>query len=236
MMEHNNNHITDLDLRSNMLIGNEGAILLASSLGNNALAHLTRLSLSQCGIGDDGFVALMSALEENTSLLQLDLRDNYDVRAFLALADSLPNIKILQRIDLTWSTHFALTIPSLVTGLRKKTSLFRIHMAGCKSSSVPPPPRETMAIFASGGMQEVERLGYRNRFVPLIRASKETLPPLGVWSHALARVATLLDVMFEVLRLKPKLVPSEDTEGKEEAAEDTGVPKKRKRGDELGVV
>jgi hypothetical protein len=38
--------------------------------------------------------------------------------------------------------------------------------------------------------------------------------------------------MFEVLCSKPQLVPSEDTEGKEEAAENTGVPKKCNRGDE----
>jgi hypothetical protein len=114
-------------------------------------------------------------------------------------------------------------------------------------------------------MQEMERLTYRNCFLPLIRAPKESLPPRGVWPRALARVATLpdvifgvlrskpslipsreklpprgfwprvlarvaalTDVIFEVLRCKPKLVPSEDME----ATKDTGVPKKRKRGDE----
>jgi hypothetical protein len=66
----------------------------------------------------------------------------------------------------------------------------------------------------------------------LIRAPKERLPPRGIWPHALARVATLPDVLFEVLRLKPNLVPcEEDAEGKE-AAEDTGVPKRWKRGNE----
>jgi hypothetical protein len=58
-----------------------------------------------------------------------------------------------------------------------------------------------------------------------------SLPPHGVWPRALALVATLPNVIFEVLRSKPSLVPSADTEG-EEAAIDTGVPKKRKRGDE----
>jgi Ran GTPase-activating protein (RanGAP) involved in mRNA processing and transport len=38
-------HITDLDLRSNPHIGNEGASRLARTLGNNALPNLTRLSL-----------------------------------------------------------------------------------------------------------------------------------------------------------------------------------------------
>jgi hypothetical protein len=77
-------------------------------------------------------------------------------------------------------------------------------------------------------MQEIERLGYRNRFLPLIRALEERHPPRGVWPHALARTATLPDVIFEVLRSKPKLVPSEGNE----AVKDTGVPTKRKRGDE----
>jgi hypothetical protein len=77
-------------------------------------------------------------------------------------------------------------------------------------------------------MQEMERLGYRNRFLPMIRAPKERLPPRGVWPHALARDGILPDVIFEVLRSKPSLVPSEDTGGKE-AAKDTGVLPKHKR-------
>jgi Ran GTPase-activating protein (RanGAP) involved in mRNA processing and transport len=73
-MEQSSNSITDLDLQSNTT-GNEGASLLARSLGNNALPNLTRLSFSNCGIGDDGFIALVSALEQNTSLLQLEQLD-----------------------------------------------------------------------------------------------------------------------------------------------------------------
>ncbi len=81
---------------------------------------------------------------------------------------------------------------------------------------------------AGGWMQEMERLGYRNRFRPLIRAPEERPPPRGVWPCAFARVATLPDVIFEVLRSNPSLVPTEDTEGRE-AVTDTG---KRKRGDQ----
>jgi hypothetical protein len=90
-MEQSRHHITDLELRFNP-IGNEGASVLARSLRTNALPNLTRLSLVQCSIGDDGFIALMSALEQNTSLLQLDLRFNrhcFSERAYLALAESL---------------------------------------------------------------------------------------------------------------------------------------------------
>jgi Ran GTPase-activating protein (RanGAP) involved in mRNA processing and transport len=225
-------HITDLDLRRNLPIGNEGASILARSLRNNALPNLTRLSLFRCGIGDDGLIALVSALEQNTSLLQLDLRDNdlLRERAFLALAESLPEIKVLQRLDLSWCSGLASTMPSLLAGLRKNTSLFRFHLTDCAPSSFPPTTEDT-ARCAGGWMQEIERLVCRNRFLPMIRAPQERLPPLGVWPRALARVATLPDVIFEVLRCKPNLVPSEDTEGKE-AAKDIGVPKKRKRGDE----
>jgi hypothetical protein len=53
-------------------------------------------------------------------------------------------------------------------------------------------------------------------FLPLMHTPKR-LPPRGVWPRALARVATLPDVIFEVLRSKPNLVPSEDTEGREAA-------------------
>jgi hypothetical protein len=225
-----NSQITDLDLKNNY-IGNEGASFLARALGNNTLPNLTRLShLHRYGIGDDGLVAMMSALEQNTSLLHLDLRYNsrgLSERAFLALAESLPEIKVLQRVDFHWCRGLASAMPLLLEGLRKNTSLFRIHVAYCTSSLVPPLPHET-ARCAGGWVQEMERLGYRNRFRSLIRAPKE---PRGVWSRALARVATLPGVIFEVLRSKPSLVPSEDTEGKE-AAKDTGVPKKRKCGDE----
>jgi hypothetical protein len=230
-MEQNSHHITDLELQHNP-IGDEGASLLARSLGKNALPSLTRLSLTECSIGDDGVTALMSALKQNTVLLHLDLRDNRNVseRAFLALAESLPDIKVLQRVDFSWCTGLTSAMPLLLAGLRKNTSLFRLHVPGCAPPSAPPTHGDT-ARCDGGWMQEIERLGYRNRFRPLIGAWKERLPPRGLWQHALARVAALPDVIFEVLGSKPNLVRSEDTQNKE-AAEDTGIAKERKRGDE----
>jgi hypothetical protein len=226
-----NSHITDLVLKFSS-IGNEGTSLLARSLGNNALPNLARLSLDNCGIEDDGFIALVSALELNTSLLHLDLRYNrrFSERAFLALAESLPEIKVLQRLDFSWSSSLALAMPLLLTGLGKNTSLFRFHVIGCVPSSFPPTPRET-ARCASGWMQEMERVGYRNGFIHLLHAPKEGLPPRGVWPRALSRVSTLPDVLFEVLRSKPSLMLSADTEDME-ATEDTDIPKERKHGDE----
>jgi Ran GTPase-activating protein (RanGAP) involved in mRNA processing and transport len=139
MMEQSSNHITDLDLHGNP-IGNGGATLIARALRNNALPNLTRLSLFACGIGDDGFIALVLALEQNTSLLILDLRtfDGFSERAFLALAKSLPDIKTLQRIELRWCGGLASAMPLLLEGLRMNKSLFRSHVANCAPYRVPP--------------------------------------------------------------------------------------------------
>jgi hypothetical protein len=117
-------------------------------------------------------------------------------------------------------------MPLLLSRLHKNTSLFRFHVVRLFTFFGPPTIRETakcaggwkqelerVAIretvkCAGGWKQELERVGYRNRFRTMIRAPKEQLPPLGVWPHALARVAALPDVIFEVLRSKPNLVPS----------------------------
>jgi hypothetical protein len=160
-------------------------------LGKNALLNLTSLSFSNCDIGDDGLIALVgSALEQNTSLLYLDLRNNNDFseRAFLALAESLPKIKVSQRVEFSCCTSLASAMPLLLAGFDHNTSLFRFHVTGFAHFWVPRTRKET-AQCGGGWMQELERLGYRNRFLPLIRrAAKERFPPRGVWPHALARV------------------------------------------------
>jgi Ran GTPase-activating protein (RanGAP) involved in mRNA processing and transport len=142
--EQSSHHITDLDLRRNP-IENEGASLLARALGHNALPNLARLSLSYCGISDEGFIAMISALEQNNSLLHLDLRHppGFSERAFLALAESLPEIKVLQRFDFSWCTGLVSAMPLLLAGLRKNTSLFRFHVTGCAPSFVPLIVEET---------------------------------------------------------------------------------------------
>jgi hypothetical protein len=68
----------------------------------------------------------VSALEQNTSLLHLDLRRNHGLseRAFLALAGSLPKIKVLQRLDANWCPGLASAMPLLLLGLRNNTNQF----------------------------------------------------------------------------------------------------------------
>jgi hypothetical protein len=213
-LEQRSNHITDLDLSGNTAIGNQGASLLARSSESNALPNFTRLSINSCDVGDDGFIALVSALDKNTSLLHLDLchargGNYFSERAFLALAESLPEIKVLQQIEFRWCTDLASAMPLLLAGLRKNTSLYLIQVVDCAPASVPPTTETAKCAW----MQEMERVGYRKSFLPMMRASKESLLHRGVWPRALARVATLHNVIFEVLRTKPSLVPSEDAEG-----------------------
>jgi hypothetical protein len=118
------NSFSKLSLSFNC-IGSEGATILADVLGPNAMPSLKRLDLGWCGIGDDGFVAMVSALEQNTSLQILNLQDNYfGERGFMALAESLPNIRGLQQIDLRSTESFqSTTLPLFLEGLRKNTNL-----------------------------------------------------------------------------------------------------------------
>jgi hypothetical protein len=94
------------------------------------MPSLKRLELNNCVIGDDGFVALVSALEQNTSLQTLNLGGNdFGERGFMALAESLPNIKVLQQISITANAGFeSTTLPFLLDGFRKNTSLVEVNI------------------------------------------------------------------------------------------------------------
>jgi hypothetical protein len=174
------------------------------------MPSLKRLDLRWCRIDDDGFVDLMAALEQNTNLQILDLQYNrFGDRGFMALADSLPNIEGLQQINITQFASFQwTTLPLLLQGFRKNTSLVEVNM---RESGAP-----------GDFIQEIKLLGHRNRFTPLLKASDPTgtSHQLGIWSWALAKVSTEPDALLHVLRNKPKLVGS------------AGGSKKRKRDDE----
>jgi Ran GTPase-activating protein (RanGAP) involved in mRNA processing and transport len=177
-------------------VESEGAIILADTLRRNAMPSLKQLNLRWCIIDDDGFVALVSALEQNTSLQIIHLRGNlFGERGFMALAESLPNIKGLEQINITGCAGFQSTLPLLLEGFRKNTSLVEVNIFGCEFGE---------------WSQEIKFLGHRNRFTPLLKVFEcpGTSPQLGIWSRALAKVATEPDVLFHVLRNKPKLVGS----------------------------
>jgi Ran GTPase-activating protein (RanGAP) involved in mRNA processing and transport len=203
--------LTKLSLCHNP-VGSKGVTVLADALGRNTMPNLKQLHLNCCGIDDDGFVALVSALQQSTSLQTLSLvgNDEFGERGFMALAESLPRIKVLQEINFDVNVTFQSMMPFLLEGFRKNNSLVKV---GIK-----------IAGRAHGEWsQELKCLGQRNRFTPLLKASDppDVSPQLGIWSRALAKVALEPGVLFHILRNKPKLVGST-----------AGGSKKRNRNDE----
>jgi hypothetical protein len=207
--------LTNLSLKGNS-IKSEGAKILAYALGRNAMPSLKRLDLGRCGVDDDGFVALVSALEHNTSLQILNFLHGYfregrhiGKRGLMALAETLPSIKGLQQINFRSEESFQSVLHLLLEGFRKNTSLVEVAISG-----YAPGERS----------QEIKVLGLRNRITTLLKASDApgTSPPLGIWSRALAKVATEPDVLFHVAsRLGPLVArrrgtgagPDQDYEG-----------------------
>jgi Ran GTPase-activating protein (RanGAP) involved in mRNA processing and transport len=180
-------------------IGIEGATVLNDALRRKTMPNLKLLDLNWCDIDDDGLVALVSTLGQNTSLQILSLEGSqFGERGFMALAESLPNIKGLQQVDLTTNASFESTLPLLLQGFRKNTSLVKVNILNAFS------------LHWGEWSQELKFLGQRNRFTPLLKASDppDVSPQLGIWSRALAKVAAEHDVLFHILRNKPKLVGS----------------------------
>jgi Ran GTPase-activating protein (RanGAP) involved in mRNA processing and transport len=230
MIEHES-QITHLALLG-FSIGDEGASYLANALADNALPHL--ICLSGGGFGDDGLVNLASALETNQSLSELDLswfdmgsvlelilngralvsRVRFSERGFLALANSLPEIRKLKRIHFKWCPGLLSAMPSLVEGLRDNTSVVQFNITKITDNTLfgddPyfPLTEQDTAKYDGGWMKEIQYLGFRNRFISMIRVPLESAPPLGLWAPALAKVSKLPGVLFYVLRSKAALVPS----------------------------
>jgi hypothetical protein len=216
MIEHES-QITYLNLKG-LSIGDEGASYLANALAANALPHLTWLSVG--GFGDDGLVNLVSALETNQALNELDLTSNHmDIIHYsghiselglLALASSLPEIRKLKRIHFQWCPGLISTMPSLLEGLRANTSVIHFDIARSFHTLMDDPYFPLTDIdtskYSGGWMMEMQYLGFRNRFMSMIRPPLETAPPLGLWAPALAKVSKIPDVIFYVLRSKAALV------------------------------
>jgi hypothetical protein len=124
--------------------------------------------------------------------------NHFGERGFVALAESLSNMKGLQQIKMpTANMSFRATLPLLLEGFRKNTSLVEVE-----------------SDYLHGEWsQELKFFGQRNRFTPLLKASDPTgASPrrFGIWSLALAKVATESDVLFHVLCNNPKLVRSQE--------------------------
>jgi hypothetical protein len=70
--------------------------MMADALDRNALPSLKRLHLDSCGLRDDGFVALVSGLEQNTGLQIISLTghgNDFGERGIMALAEAFERTK-----------------------------------------------------------------------------------------------------------------------------------------------
>jgi Ran GTPase-activating protein (RanGAP) involved in mRNA processing and transport len=192
--------VTHLNLSENS-VDDEGAIFLAETLRLQTLPTLKYLQLDTCGIFDVGLVALMSALEENETLDELDLLKNtFSVQGYIALASSLPTIKGLRHITFSWMTSDPVANSAMLEGFRENTSLHGVNIVG--------------GMHVTGWWQELRFFLCRNRFRRLLRDSDtDDRASLGLWSRALGSVATRPDVLFHVLTSKAGLIratPRED--------------------------
>jgi Ran GTPase-activating protein (RanGAP) involved in mRNA processing and transport len=193
--------VTHLNLSSNYLL-DEGASFLAEALQLQTLPSLTHLCLFECDISDDGLMALLSALEENDTLYELDLGENvFSVQGCMALASSLPNIKGLRSIGFPWTTPDPSVMSALLEGFRKNTSLHFVNIVGGEQGK--------------DWLPQVSFFLDRNKFSCLLRDSDtDDRASLGLWSRALGSVATRPDVLFHVLTSKAGLIratPGEDS-------------------------
>jgi Ran GTPase-activating protein (RanGAP) involved in mRNA processing and transport len=186
--------VTRLDLGENSVL-DEGASFLAETLRLQTLPSLKCLGLKNCPISDDGLVELMSALEENDTLEHLDLEGiTFNARGCLALASSLPHMKGLRQIDLSWTTTDHSVVSAMLEGFRENTSLHIVNVAGCR------PEHDKL-------LQELSFLLDRNKFSRLLQDSDtDDRASLGLWSRALGSVATRPDVLFYVLTSKAGLI------------------------------
>jgi Ran GTPase-activating protein (RanGAP) involved in mRNA processing and transport len=195
-------NVTRVDFSQNSVL-NEGAFFLAETLRLQTLQSLKWLELGSCGISDDGLVALMSALQENETLDDLDLiKNTFSLQGYMALASSLRKIKGLRYINFSWVIASDPSVLSaMLEGFRENTSLHDLSIAG--------------GVHSKDWLQQVNFFLDRNKFGCLLRDSDtDDRASLGLWSRALGSVATKPAVLFHVLTSKAGLIratPGEDS-------------------------
>jgi hypothetical protein len=142
-------------------------------VGKNVLPNL-RTSLLLVAILTMMGMALMSALEQNTSLLHLLDNDDFSEQPFGL--GGLPEIKMLQQFDLSWCTGLA-SYAFAVGRYCARTQTCFVLRYHCAPSSVPPTSEVTRC---AGGW-------IRNGTVWVIQKPLcfffDGAQPRGVWSH-----------------------------------------------------
>ncbi|XP_027019067.2 leucine-rich repeat-containing protein 45 isoform X2 [Tachysurus fulvidraco] len=119
-----------LDLKGNNLRG-AGAESLGKLLVRNKTLQRLVLEWNALGMWDEGFSVFCEGLASNSSLIQLDLRNNqinHQGAAEIALA--LKRNCVIREIDLRWNNIGLLGGRSLLEALQQNRTLVQLNMAG----------------------------------------------------------------------------------------------------------
>ncbi|XP_078467109.1 leucine-rich repeat-containing protein 45 [Lampetra planeri] len=119
-----------LDLKGNNLRA-RGAEALAKLLRQNGSIQRLILEWNSLGVSDASFSLLAESLGVNSSLAQLDLRNNQiDARGAGDIATALRRNGTLQELDLRWNNLGLLGGRALLEGLLQNRALVRLEAAG----------------------------------------------------------------------------------------------------------
>ena len=134
------------------LCGTGLAVALAEMLDNNM--HLTSLGLEWNSIGmfESGMQRLCQSIARNSSLTELDLRNN-GISSYggALLGEMLTKSSSLKRIDLRWNNLGASGGKSLLDGLQRNGSVIELMLTGNKVSDETLRAVEQCLIKVSGG-------------------------------------------------------------------------------------
>ncbi|KAI7796621.1 leucine-rich repeat-containing protein 45 isoform X1 [Triplophysa rosa] len=125
-----NTTVKMLDLKGNNMRGT-GAEALGQLLVRNKILRRLVLEWNALGMWEEGFAIFCEGLASNTSLTQLDLRNNQiNHQGAAELCIALKRNTTLQELDLRWNNIGLLGGRSLLEAMQQNRTLLKLEMAG----------------------------------------------------------------------------------------------------------
>ncbi|ROJ44599.1 Leucine-rich repeat-containing protein 45 [Anabarilius grahami] len=125
-----NTTVKVLDLKGNNMRGT-GAEALGQLLVRNKMLRRLVLEWNALGMWEEGFAVFCEGLASNTSLTQLDLRNNQiNHQGAAELCVALKRNSTLQELDVRWNNMGLLGGRSLLEGVQQNRTLLKLEMAG----------------------------------------------------------------------------------------------------------
>jgi hypothetical protein len=176
------------------------------------------LRLRGCRLDDTGLLKLGKALTTNDALELLDVRNNaFTHNGASQFFDLLPQMKGLKSLygRLVSDAPTEAVGMALVDGLRKNTKLriFEDNSGATVASFFSPAVAREINFYL-----ELNRQGRM-----LLRLSRRSEPPSGLWPRVLAKMSSPLDtsLLFYFLQNKPKIVKCKAAASRKRRASNT---------------